>query len=81
MLQHIINNLERQEMIVREIQKLGLRHNAYGAQPEHYAVVGECLLLTMAEGLGDGWTTALRDAWQEMLNWLFREMMRGQGID
>ncbi len=81
MLHHIISNLERHEMIARDIQKLGQRHNGYGAQPEHYAVVGECLLLTMAEGMGNGWTPALSEAWQEMLNWLFREMMQGQGID
>lgn len=81
MLHHIISNLGRREMIARDIQKLGQRHNGYGAQPEHYAVVGECLLLTMAEGMGEDWTPDLRTAWQEMLNWLFREMMEGQGID
>lgn len=81
MLQHIIGNLDRQELIAADIRKLGQRHNGYGAQPEHYAVVGECLLLTMADGMREDWTPALREAWQEMLNWLFLEMMRGQGID
>jgi len=79
MLGYIINNLEREELITREIHKLGSRHNGYGAQPEHYAVVGECLLAAMAEGLGNAWTTELKEAWQAMLNWLFEEMIRGQG--
>jgi nitric oxide dioxygenase len=79
MLHYIINNLEREELIIRDIYKLGSRHNGYGAQPEHYIVVGECLLVTIAEGLGNAWTDELRNAWQEMLNWLFEEMIRGQG--
>lgn len=79
MLNYIINNLDREEMIARDIHKLGSRHNGYGAQPEHYTVVGECLLLTIAEGSGNAWTNELRNAWQEMLNWIFEEMIRGQG--
>jgi hemoglobin-like flavoprotein len=78
MLNYIIVNLERQEQIASDIHKLGSRHNGYGAQPEHYTVVGECLLVTIAEGLGNAWTDELRNAWQEMLNWLFEEMIRGQ---
>jgi hemoglobin-like flavoprotein len=78
MLNYIVSNLERQEMISRELQKLGQRHNGYGAQPEHYEVVGECLLITIAEGMGGAWTKELQEAWQEMLNWLFEEMIRGQ---
>jgi hemoglobin-like flavoprotein len=79
MLNYIVSNLEREEMITRDIYKLGQRHNGYGAQPEHYAVVGESLLVTIAEGMGSAWTKELQEAWQEMLNWLFEEMIRGQG--
>jgi hemoglobin-like flavoprotein len=79
MLSYIIDNLEREEMITRDIYKLGQRHSGYGAQPEHYEVVGESLLTTMAEGMGSAWTKELQEAWQEMLNWLFEEMIRGQG--
>jgi hemoglobin-like flavoprotein len=79
MLNHIVANLERPEAMAKDIHKLGQRHNTYGAQPEHYAVVGECLLITIADGLGDAWTPELKEAWQHMLNWLFEEMIRGQG--
>ena len=79
MLNYIVTNLNRRELIVREIHKLGQRHNGYGAQPEHYIVVGECLLLSISDGLGEAWTPELKEAWQEMLNWLFEEMIRGQG--
>lgn len=81
MLSHVISNLHRWELVSRDIYKLGQRHNGYGAQPEHYAVVGECLLVTMADGLGKAWTPELRDAWQGMLSRVFDEMMRGQGND
>jgi hemoglobin-like flavoprotein len=81
MLNYIISNLHRREVMARDINKLGQRHNAYGAQPEHYAVVNECLLVTMADGLGTAWTIELREAWQQLLTWLMEEMIRGQGND
>jgi hemoglobin-like flavoprotein len=37
----------------------------YGARPEHYPVVGQVLIETMAETAGDAWKPEYTAAWQE----------------
>jgi hemoglobin-like flavoprotein len=53
------------DAIVPKLRELGARHVAYGAEPEHYPVVGEVLLASMAEIAGDGWTQEYQQAWAE----------------
>ena len=48
------------------VQDLGVRHARYGVQPEHYETVGEALLWTLRQGLGDGFTPEVRVAWTEI---------------
>jgi hemoglobin-like flavoprotein len=38
------------DAIVPKLRELGARHGAYGARIEHYPVVGEVLIASMAEG-------------------------------
>ena len=40
------------DAIVPKLRELGARHVAYGARPEHYPVVGEVLIASMAEVAG-----------------------------
>src|SRR4030088_503704 len=42
---------------------LAKRHVDYGARPEHYPVVGDALLWTLARGLGPQWTPEVAAAW------------------
>lgn len=51
--------------IVPDLEELGSRHVEYGAKPEHYPVVGEVLIGSMAEVAGDAWTPEYTAAWQE----------------
>ena len=53
------------EDIAPDLEDLGARHAEYGAQPEHYPVVGEVLLGAMAEVAGDAWKPEYTAAWQE----------------
>ena len=46
----VVSGLDRLETIVPAVQQLGRRHGRYGARPEHYYVVGECLLWTLRQG-------------------------------
>lgn len=48
------------------VQDLGVRHARYGVHPEHYGMVGEALLWTLGQGLGDGFTPEVRTAWAEV---------------
>jgi nitric oxide dioxygenase len=49
--------------IVPKLHALGARHVAYGAVPEHYPVVGEVLIASMAEVAGDAWRPEYEQAW------------------
>src|SRR5213078_4682802 len=49
--------------IVPKLHELGARHVAYGAAPEHYPVVGEVLIASMAEVAGDAWRPEYERAW------------------
>src|SRR5690242_18042162 len=59
----VVRGLPKLERIVPAVQALGRRHAGYGAEPAHYAVVGETLLWTLQQGLGDDFTPAHAEAW------------------
>ena len=58
-----VNNMDRIESIIPAVQDLGVRHVEYGAEAEHYPVVGAVLLDTLATALGDAFTDDTRAAW------------------
>jgi nitric oxide dioxygenase len=51
--------------VVPDLEALGARHVGYGAPPEHYPVVGEVLIESMAEIAGPAWKAEYTAAWQE----------------
>jgi len=62
-LRRIVGALLAPERFAKQVRSLGARHQAYGAQPAHYAAVGSVLLATFADQLGDAFTPELHDAW------------------
>lgn len=58
-----VYHLHDLDALVPVVQKLGHRHRAYGVEPEHFATVGEALLWTLEQGLGEGYTPEIADAW------------------
>jgi hemoglobin-like flavoprotein len=63
--------------IVPDLEDLGARHVDYGARAEHYPVVGEVLIGTMAEIAGDGWKPEYNAAWQEAYGVVQNVMLSG----
>ena len=63
----VISLLEQaeDEQFVAVIQNLGQRHQVYGVKWEHYWMVGNVLLRTLADFSGDRWTAELNDAWAD----------------
>src|ERR1700756_1221229 len=51
----VVNGLSNLEAILPAASALAKRHVAYGAQAEHYPVVGSALLWTLEKGLRGGW--------------------------
>lgn len=47
------------------IEELGLRHVAYGVQPEHYPATGAALYKMLEDTLQDGLTAETRAAWEK----------------
>ena len=56
-------SLRNLDPIVPKLRELGARHVAYGARPEHYAVVGEVLITSMAELADEAWRNEYAAAW------------------
>ena len=63
--------------IVPKLRELGARHVAYGAQPEHYPLVGAVLLESMAAVAGSAWTDEYQAAWAEAYEIVATTMMDG----
>jgi methyl-accepting chemotaxis protein len=64
MLNTVVEGLNNAEKLLPAVQELGKRHVAYKVLPEHYDTVGQALLDTLQQGLGEGFNQELRDAWQ-----------------
>ncbi len=65
MLATAVANLERVKEILPVLEDLGRRHVDYGTRPEHYDTVGEALIWTLGQGLGEAFTPAVEEAWTE----------------
>tara|TARA_B100000676_G_C17949171_1_gene771016 strand:- start:677 stop:1084 length:408 start_codon:yes stop_codon:yes gene_type:complete len=58
-----VKGLDRLDSIVPAVQKLGERHKDYGVKPEDYDTVGQALLWTLDQGLGDAFDAETESAW------------------
>lgn len=58
-----VGKLNDLETLVPILQSLGLRHAGYGVKEDHYQTVGGALLKTLEQGLGEGFTPEVKDAW------------------
>lgn len=72
-----VARLERAEELLPALRELGARHMRYGVQDRHYATVGAALVQTLAEGLGEAFTTEVSTAWIEMYDLISATMMAG----
>jgi methyl-accepting chemotaxis protein len=65
------------DAIVPTLHKLGARHVAYGARPEHYPVVAGVLIASMAEIAGPAWRPHHERAWAAALDVVAGAMLEG----
>lgn len=63
--------------VVGALRHLGARHVSYGAEPEHYDLVCEVLIRTIASFVGDRWTPAHQQAWQAAIEVVCATMLEG----
>lgn len=63
MIAYAVKGLNRIEALRPGLEALGSRHAGYGVPDEHYATVGETLLWTLRQGLGEAFTAEAEQAW------------------
>ncbi len=71
------NSLRDLNALVPNLRKLGTRHIAYGAQPEHYSVVAETLIVAMATIAGAAWRSEHESAWRDAFALVASAMLDG----
>lgn len=69
-----VAGLDQLDAIVPAVQNLGRNHVSYGVKAEHYPAVGEALLWTLEQGLGDNWNEELGEAWTQAYSILSNTM-------
>lgn len=62
-LTYIVHRIDQPERLVRELEQLAHRHAQYGVQDRQYDQVGDALLWTLEQGLGEAWTEDVEMAW------------------
>jgi hemoglobin-like flavoprotein len=65
------------DAIVPKLRDLGARHVAYGAEPEHYPVVGQVLIAAMAAIAGPAWRPEYQRAWNQAFEIVAGAMLEG----
>ena len=69
------------DAIVPKLHALGARHVAYGAQPEHYPVVGQVLIESMADVAGTAWRPEYTTAWAAAFDVVAGAMLEGAAAE
>lgn len=68
--------LDQPQRLLPVLHALGARHAGYGVREPHYATVGQALIKTLSQGLGDAFTPPVAEAWAAMYGVVSREMQR-----
>ncbi len=63
MINTVVNSLDQLGPVLGAVEDLGRRHAGYGVKDRDYDTVGEALIWTLGQGLGKGFTPAVKLAW------------------
>ncbi|MDH3663624.1 MAG: globin domain-containing protein, partial [Alphaproteobacteria bacterium] len=72
-----VASLERLDDIVAPLKSLGTSHAALGVRPEHYPVVVDVFVDTLAAALGPHWRSEHEKAWRDVLDVIASTMIAG----
>lgn len=77
MLNQAVGSLDNIEALIEPLKGAGKAHKGYGVKADDYDKVGASLLWTLEAGLGDDFTTEVKDAWAETYTTLSGVMIDG----
>lgn len=72
-----VKGLNRADELESLLRNLGARHAGYGVEEHDYEAVGMALIWTLEQGLGDAFTSEVRNAWVAVYEFFAREMKAG----
>lgn len=72
----VVKGLSDLDALLPVAEDLAARHVTYGVRPAHYKPVGEALIWTLRNGLGDEFTAATEAAWTKAYGTLSNAMIR-----
>lgn len=58
-----VQNIDQLDAMAQSLAELGRRHTDYGVEDHHYDSVQTALLWALQQGLGDGFTPQVEEAW------------------
>lgn len=73
----IIENLRNPDVLQPALKSLGARHFQVGTLEAHYPLVGQALLETFADYLGEDWTPRVAAAWTQAYEAIAVTMLEG----
>ncbi|CAB9496308.1 TNF receptor-associated protein 1 homolog, mitochondrial [Seminavis robusta] len=65
------------EELEETLVNLGAQHVGFGILPEHYPIVGQALLDTLAAALSDEFTEDLKESWAGVYGFITTSMLKG----
>jgi hemoglobin-like flavoprotein len=73
----VVAGVQRGATLVPILQQLGSKHKRYGAQAEHYPIVGAVLIETFHDYLRARFTAEMEEAWEEAFEIISAHMLEG----
>lgn len=70
MLLSVLNLMNEPVRVEEEIRQMALRHVEYGVASEHYDLVGEALIWSLQQQLGDQFTDEMEATWRAVYDWM-----------
>ena len=61
----VVSGIDDMDTVLPIVERLGRDHRKFAVRAEHYPMVGEALLATLAHFLGDEWSPELESDWAE----------------
>lgn len=77
MLSTAVRGLSDSNALIQVLMALGRRHTGYGVKDKDYSTVGQALVWTLEQGLGDDFTPEVREAWLAAYNMIADVMQQG----
>lgn len=76
MLSAVVGRLDNLDELSNDIAAMAQRHVGYGVKPAQYQKIGEALLWTLQQGLGNDFTPEVKAAWAKCYNSLATVMIK-----